>query len=298
MPIRGSAVMTGASEDPATVMPGPLPGGEGVQLVAAVREGLGEPVTQGRKESGLARHHDPQRRGPRGQRRIQRAAMLDTVPARVARAGGQYRGVGVQDGLDRPVSLGVDADLEAAGVEVADHLGQLVALEVQDARAVRRHGVGSVDSRRAAAHPAVGPDLDGLGGQLPGMTALQAGAEEPVHLVVHDQPVDPLAEQAGRVRLGEHGEGIAPHIGVAGRRQSEGGQPFACRPDEPGPGGALLGDVATDVPLEQREHRRLVHHAVQPAVAVTAERTPGRIRLPIGESRLPQRGRVQHADVQ
>jgi len=53
------------------------------------------------------------------------------------------------------------------------------------------------------------------------MTALQAGPEEPVHLVVHDKTVDPLAEQAAGVRRGERGEGVAPHVGVAGRRQAE-----------------------------------------------------------------------------
>ena len=80
------------------------------------------------------------------------------------------------------------------------------------------------------------------------MTALQPGAEEPVHLVVHDQTVDPLAKLAGRIRLGERGEGIAPHVGVAGRRQAEPGQPLARRLYDLGPGGAGLGDVAPDVP--------------------------------------------------
>ena len=213
-------------------------------------------------------------------------------------AGRQHRSVRVQDDLDGPVSLGVDADLEAAGVEIADHRGQLVALEVQDARTVRRHRVGPVDRRGAAAHPAVGPDLHGLGGQLAGMTALQAGLEEPVHLVVHDQTVDPLAEQAARVRLGERGEGVAPHVGIAGRRQAERGQALARRLYQLGPGGARLGEVTPDVLLEQREHRCLVHHAVEPALAVAAERAARWIGLVLGESRLPQRGRVQHADVQ
>ena len=69
--------------------------------------------------------------------------------------------------------------------------------EEQDSRAVRRDRVAAVDGRGAAAHPAVGPDLDRLGGQLAGPAALQAVREQPVHLVVHDQAVDPLLQRAG-----------------------------------------------------------------------------------------------------
>ena len=47
------------------------------------------------------------------------------------------------------------------------------------------------------------------------VATVSSGGEEPVHLVVHHQPVDPLAEQAARVRLGKGGEGIAAQVGVA-----------------------------------------------------------------------------------
>ena len=76
-------------------------------------------------------------------------------------------------------------------------------------------------------------------------------------------------------------------------------QPLTRRPDESGArAGAHPGNVTAQVPLEQREHRCLVHHAVEPALAVAAERAARRIRLPVGEPRLPQRGRVQHAGMQ
>ena len=47
-----------------------------------------------------------------------------------------------------------------------------------------------------------------------------------------------------------------------------------------GRAGAHPGDVPAEVLLEQREHRRLVHDAVQPALAVAAERAARRIGLP------------------
>src|SRR6185295_12115350 len=75
-------------------------------------------------------------------------------------------------------------------------------------------------------------------------------------------------------------------------------QALARRLYQLGPGGARLGEVTPDVLLEQREHGRLVQHAVEPALAVASERTARWIGLVIGEPRLPQRGCVQHADVQ
>ncbi len=91
--------------------------------------------------------------------------MLDPVPQRVPRAAAQDRGVGVQDGFDRPIPLRVDAYLQPAGVELPHHGGQLIGREVHDPRAVGRNRVAAVDGCGAAAHPAVGPDLHRLGGQ-------------------------------------------------------------------------------------------------------------------------------------
>jgi hypothetical protein len=53
-----------------------------------------------------------------------------------------------------------------------------------------------------------------------------------------------------------------------------------------------------EVVLEQREHRALEHHAVEPALAVATEDPAGRVRLPALESGLPQGGGVEHAGVQ
>jgi hypothetical protein len=74
------------------------PRGVGGQFIAALRQRLGEPVTEGGQHPGLGRHHDPQRRGPGGQRREHPATMLDPVPPRVGRLAAQHRGVGVQHG--------------------------------------------------------------------------------------------------------------------------------------------------------------------------------------------------------
>ena len=181
----------------------------------------------------------------------------------------------------------------------ADHLGQLVALEVQDARTVRRDRVAAVNGRGAAAHPAVGPDLHRLAGQPGRVTARQAGFQQPADLVVHHQPVDPQAQLTARVRVGEGGEGVPAHVRVTGRSQAERGQPPGCCLDEPGPRHAVHGgQVMTQIGLEQREHRALVQHAVQTAVGVPAEGPAGGIGLPVVEAGLAQRGRVEDARVQ
>jgi len=66
--------------------------------------------------------------------------MLDPVPQRVPRAAAQDRGVGVQDGVDRPIPLRVDAYLQPAAVA-----GAIVANIVWN-NAVRRR-------RRVSASP-------------------------------------------------------------------------------------------------------------------------------------------------
>ena len=213
--------------------------------------------------------------------------------------GGKDGGVGVEDGLDGPVALSVDADLEPLGVETSHQFGQLGPVEVQDPRAVRRHRVLAADGGGTAAHAAVGPDLHRLGGQPVRPAAPQPGRQQPVHLVVHDQAVDPLVQRAGRVGLGEGGERVAAQIGFADRGDAERGQPFAGRAHHPGPlFRAQLAQVVVQVALEQREHRPLEDHTVEPALVVPAERATGWVRLAVGEPGLPQRGAVQHAGVQ
>ena len=116
---------------------------------------------------------------------------------------------------------------------------------------------------------------------------------------MHDQPVDPLAEEAGRVHLGEGAEAVAAHISITGRGDAERGQVLPGQVDEPGAlGRAHPGDVVPEVAFEEREHRPLVNHAVEAALAVAAERATGRVRLAVLEPGFPQRGRVEHTDVQ
>ncbi len=164
---------------------------------------------------------------------------------------------------------------------------------------MRRDRVGAVDGRGAAAHPAVGPDLHGLGGQPPGVPALQALAEQPVHLVVHDQAVDPLVQRPGLVRRGERGERVTPQVRVAGRGDAERGQVLAGPLHQAAPlGGAHPGDVLPQVPLEHREHGALEDHPVEAAVGIPAERAARRIRLIVREPGRSQRRAVEHAGVQ
>ena len=156
-----------------------------------------------------------------------------------------------------------------------------------------------MDRRGPAAHPAVRPDLHRLGGQPVRAAAPQAGRGEPVHLVVDDEPVDPLPKCAGLVRLGKGGERVAAHVRIARRGHAERREVPSCILNEPGaPGGVHPGEVMPEVALEQREHRALEHHAVEPALVVAAEDAAGRIRLPVLESGLAQGRRVEHAGVQ
>jgi hypothetical protein len=163
-----------------------------VRLAAAIRKCRGETVAEGGQETGLAHDHYPEVRGPGGQRLVHRTSVLETVPARVSRAADQDRGECVEDRLDRTVALGVDADLEPADIEVTDYLGELITLERQYPRVLRRGRVGAVDSRGSAAHPAVGPDPHGHGGQPAGLAAPQAGRHQPVQVSAgadsHSQP--------------------------------------------------------------------------------------------------------------
>jgi hypothetical protein len=72
--------------------------------------------------------------------------------------------------------------------------------------------------------------------------------------------------------------------------------PLSCRLDEPARcADAQPGHVPVDVLLEDREHRRLEQHAVEPPLTVPAEGAARRVGLVVGELRFPQRRRVQHA---
>src|SRR5205823_1552279 len=105
--------------------------------------------------------------------------------------------------------------------------------------------------------------------------------------------VAPLPECAGLVRLGKGGERVAAHVRIARRGHAERREVPSCILNEPGaPGGVHPGEVMPEVALEQREHRALEHHAVEPALAVAAERTARRVWLPGLETGLPQRGRA------
>ena len=131
------------------------------------------------------------------------------------------------------------------------------------------------------------------------MPALQALAEQPVHLVVHDQAIDPLVKRAGLVRPGERGERVAAHVRVAGGGDAERREVLAGPLHEAGPpGSAHPGDVVPQVALEQREHGALEHHPVEAAFAVAAERAARGIRLPVREPGRPECRAVEHAGVQ
>jgi hypothetical protein len=112
--------------------------------------------------------------------------------------------------------------------------------------------------------------------------ALQAVREEPVHLVVHDQAVDPLVQRAGLVRFGERGEGVAAQVGVAGRGDAERREALPGPLHQAGPlGGAHPGDVVAQVALQQREHRALEHHPVEGGPRRRGRRRRPGIRLPV-----------------
>ena len=164
---------------------------------------------------------------------------------------------------------------------------------------MRRDRVGAVDGCGAAAHAAVGPDFHGLGGEPAGVPALQTLAEQPVHLVVHDQAVDPLVERARLVRRGERGERVTAQVRVAGGGDAQRRKVLAGPLHEAGPpSGAHPGDVFPQVALEQREHGPLEHHPVEAAIMVAAERAARGIRLPVREPGRAERRAVEHAGVQ
>ena len=137
----GSAVMTGASEEPATVIPARCQEAKAYSSSLVSGNASANPSPRPDRKPGWLATTIPRRAA----RAVSDGYIAPPCSMRCRRglpgAGRQDRGVGVQHGLDRPVALGVDADLEAAGVEVAHHRGQLVAVEVQDARAVRRDRV-------------------------------------------------------------------------------------------------------------------------------------------------------------
>lgn len=125
------------------------------------------------------------------------------------------------------------------------------------------------------------------------------GRARPGQPAPHHQPGDPHAEHAPLVGLGVGGQRVAASVGITRRGDAQRREMLPRPGHQTSPrSGAHPLHVPPQATPQQGERRSLVDHPVQPPFAVPPEPAARRVRLPIVEPGLPERGRVQHTRVQ